>query len=394
MAESFPRVLLISEQPIDAQNGFGVTLRTFFFGWPREKLAQLHSSKAASKQSDFCHITRYGDIPGNRGRRDGLMFYLGRTPVWRGRFSRGWLRSALGNWQPEVVYSLMYSGWTLAFASWIAEQYECPLVAHATDDSLENLALEGGASIGKLFEKTKTRLVISREMQVEYTRRYGLDFGVLHNGAADEYFADVPGFPRTQKQVFTIRYLGSILPTHHYHAIEDVSAAVKELNNSGVAALFEICGGEWTKQNALPLVDEPFTVYRGAVSRSEGINLLQKADLLVLPITFDPAHFEYVRLSLPTKLPEYLASGTPVLVYGPAGVAPVELCRSNGVGMVIDKRSTASLDELIRMMIASPDSYCEKAARDREWAREHVSASIITEKFRTIMRQSIQSKSS
>lgn len=392
MAETFPRVLLVSEQPMDAQNGFGVTLRTLFSGWPREKLAQLHSSRAASNRSELCQITRYGDIPGNRGRRDGLSFYFGRTPVWRGRFSRWWLRNALGDWRPDVVYSLMYSGWTLAFAAWIAEQCGCPVVAHATDDSLENLALEGGVSIRKLFESTKTRLVISQEMKAEYESRYGLDFDVLHNGAAEEYFAEGPGDSHADQKVFTIRYLGSILPSHHYHAIEDVSAAVKELNKAEVCARFEICGGEWTKQNALPLVDEPSTVYRGAVSGSEGIDLLLKADLLVLPITFDPAHFEYVRLSLPTKLPEYLASGTPVLVYGPAGVAPVELCRKNGVGRVIDKRSIASLLELIQKMIAHPDPYREQAARDRVWAREHVSASIVAEKFRAIIRQSVQSK--
>ena len=49
--------------------------------------------------------------------------------------------------------------------------------------------------------------------------------------------------------------------------------------------------------------------------------LLAGTDLLVLPYNFDARSARYIRLSLPTKAPAYMISGTPILVYAPGDVA-------------------------------------------------------------------------
>ena len=117
-------------------------------------------------------------------------------------------------------------------------------------------------------------------------------------------------------------YLGSIVPGQHFSAIEDIAAAVVELAGAGVPVRFEIWGGSWTRQHAETLTDGRAVVYCGRRRQADGFALLKSADLLVIPVSFDAAAFAKNRLSLPTKLAECLASGTPTLVYGPAGAAP------------------------------------------------------------------------
>jgi len=55
-------------------------------------------------------------------------------------------------------------------------------------------------------------------------------------------------------------------------------------------------------------------------------------------------------LSMPTKVPSYLVSGTPVLVYGPPGVAQVEYARTAGWGFVVDGRDVEALADAIRRL--------------------------------------------
>jgi hypothetical protein len=62
---------------------------------------------------------------------------------------------------------------------------------------------------------------------------------------------------------------------------------------------------------------------------------LQYVDILVLPVSFDEHTIQYIRYSMPTKVPAYLAVGTPILVYGPAEVAQVSYAKKAGWGMPV-----------------------------------------------------------
>jgi glycosyltransferase involved in cell wall biosynthesis len=93
------------------------------------------------------------------------------------------------------------------------------------------------------------------------------------------------------------------------------------------------------------------------------------ADVLLLPVNFDPVTAQYVKYSMPTKVPEYMLSGTPVLVYGPAGVAQVEYARREGWGSVVSTRGTAPLIEGIRELLGDLTLRERLTQRARELAR-------------------------
>ena len=84
---------------------------------------------------------------------------------------------------------------------------------------------------------------------------------MLHNGAAEALFE--PWRDRVDRDTFVVRYLGSVLPGHHFGAIEDIAVAVRALAAGGMNVRFEICGGLWTRHHAETLADGRAVVYRG-----------------------------------------------------------------------------------------------------------------------------------
>ena len=78
-------------------------------------------------------------------------------------------------------------------------------------------------------------------------------------------------------------------------------------------------------------------VYSGYVA-SKNIYIIQKkADILFLPMAFQHPFPELIRTASPGKLPEYLASDTPILVHAPPEAYISWYAQKYGWGMVVDK---------------------------------------------------------
>jgi glycosyltransferase involved in cell wall biosynthesis len=84
-------------------------------------------------------------------------------------------------------------------------------------------------------------------------------------------------------------------------------------------------------------------------SRSETRRLQRAADVLFLPIAFG-AVGEVARTAAPSKLPEYLASGTPILVHAPPDAYVTGYARERRFADVVDVPDTATLAAAIRLL--------------------------------------------
>ena len=78
-----------------------------------------------------------------------------------------------------------------------------------------------------------------------------------------------------------------------------------------------------------------------------------EADVLVICYDFDLESFRQARYSMPSKLADCLASGTPILVYGPAGLPVVEYARREGWGKVVNRRDPLALRNAVRELMES-----------------------------------------
>jgi glycosyltransferase involved in cell wall biosynthesis len=84
---------------------------------------------------------------------------------------------------------------------------------------------------------------------------------------------------------------------------------------------------------------------------AEFFDILARADALLLPVNFGRHSIDLLRYSMPTKVPSYLASGTPILVFGPPQTAQVQYARDSGWGHVIAERSIPALKAGIRRIV-------------------------------------------
>lgn len=84
------------------------------------------------------------------------------------------------------------------------------------------------------------------------------------------------------------------------------------------------------------------------VSQLESLRIQKKADVLLLPLSFDPTIFREVIKTAPTgKLPEYLASGVPILVYAPSYAWISSYIKKNKAGVVVTNQDKESIKKAL-----------------------------------------------
>jgi hypothetical protein len=121
------------------------------------------------------------------------------------------------------------------------------------------------------------------------------------------------------------------------------------------------------------------------VKQSELFPLLVNADMLIIPLGFNAAGANRQKYSFSTKLPEYLGSGTPTLVYGPAENATVEYCASRGFNYVVTRLDQLQIEAIIREIISQGAQARKAAEHLREYTRKNLSAKEQRTRFQRIL---------
>ena len=85
----------------------------------------------------------------------------------------------------------------------------------------------------------------------------------------------------------------------------------------------------------------------------DGIAEVQRnADILFLPIAFESSYSrDYLCCASPSKMPEYLAAGRPIIVHAPDFAYVVWYARKNGFGLVVDKPDTECLRQAVLRLV-------------------------------------------
>lgn len=109
-------------------------------------------------------------------------------------------------------------------------------------------------------------------------------------------------------------------------------------------------------------------------NREEIPALQQSSDIIFLPLAFESQgmnHSTIVRTASPSKLPEYLAAGRPILVYAPSYSYYARYARQERFGLVVDQPDPDLLRQAI-INLKNDKSLCEELATNaRRVAKEH-----------------------
>jgi glycosyltransferase involved in cell wall biosynthesis len=407
---NFPRVLVLAPVRFSQETGSGVTMSTLFRGWPQEALAQVHADRFSGLDESVCR--RYVHLPYDPVRAGAPLRSLAAFSGQAARFLLGRRESLAGYWlhlerllawsrafAPDLIYARPTQ--RPSFFVWLpralSRALSIPYVAHIFDDWPASQALEPflprrlhwqfflRRDLQALFAGSAANLAISAEMSLAFGARYGRPFETVHNGIETSEWLPVQK-DYAWRGEFCLAYLGTVTPDKELASLVELRQAVLELRARGYPLRLVIYGPEIYRQAVeRHLASPPAVVHGGFFPARDKPAVLGRADLLVLAFNFDAPSQVYAGLSFQTRLPETMASGTPVLVYGPPGNPNVDYAARAGWGAVVDRPDRAELAATIVRLMQDG----ELRARLGRWARalafQDHDAEAIRARFRRIL---------
>jgi glycosyltransferase involved in cell wall biosynthesis len=376
---ALPRVLLVNQQSIQRANATGITLRSFFSAWPEERAMELFldgkaQNGAGGEQAmpaliptrnvirsltNGCFgkrinasMKRQSDASAEKPARQSIRSLLRQAcvlavdacPVALSRVE--W--RALDEYRPQVIYTLGASVSALRLACRVAARYDAPIVLHTMDHWVEHLQWEQNPLIRpyrrrldrwlrRCLRRTRHILTVSEAMADDYRLRFHKPCSALMN-AVDLDACFCP--PKEPDGTIRLVYAGGF-QLNRWRALAELGRVLAKMPGSPQLEIYTDADANQYRDAfaGLPIV------VSDAVPHAEIARVYRRADLLVHCECDDPLLKGFYRYSISTKIPEYLASGRPMLYYGPKDTGVYRYLFAERAAFLAE--DTASLNEAV-----------------------------------------------
>lgn len=396
MNQPHPRVLFLTPAAFNRVTGGGLTFSNLFAGWPKDAIATVHND-SVPVTNEVCE--KYFRLGEPELRRWGPLRFLpaGRTPAGLPAVSTGTaigrtsvkfrllraakrlmmgdgmpetveISCALDAWirefRPQVLYTILGSNAMMELALLMAERYRLPLVIHIMDDWVSVLYRGGLFSflqrkrkerlMRRLVRESAIRMAICDDMAAAYELRYGQPFVAFQNTIDVARWAHMVKADLSLAQPVRVTYIGSILPFAQLESLIECCRAVQALADRGVSIRLDVYSPAFLSEPYRDrlVVGDAINLHETLSDDLEFFTALRDADILLLPVNFDAYTVEYIRYSMPTKVPAYLTSGTPILAYGPAEVAQIAYAQRAGWALAVTERGILPVQRGLEQLIA------------------------------------------
>ncbi|MGC1460913.1 MAG: hypothetical protein WA802_01850 [Terracidiphilus sp.] len=434
------RVLVVSHRAFNDKGGTGNTLAAFFKQWDSNAIAELYfhaelpCGPMRSKCSRYYRITDFdvlrsvlgqsscgsavdsgpmaeasrerGTSPSdlqqriyNVGRKQRSITMLLRDAIWgMARWRTFELSRWLEEFSPEVVF-LVGGEYTFAYrvACYVAESRALPLVVFLGDDvfCVSRFSLSPFFWMHKALIRRAVRHVLGSAARLfsacdlmgeEYRGMFGVDCTTLPTACGR--IEPVPVW--VARTPIELSYLGKV-SLGRWSTLRRIGEALHEINALGQRAVLRIYTTERLEDRMVERLSIPGALeFMGGLDAAEVSRVLVKSDILVHVESMDKENRRLTRLSLSTKIPEYLASGRCILAAGPAEVASIRYIREHDAGMVVT--DMGSLRGELETLISSPELRRNFALNSVRLARQRHDSRIVTNLLETTLRDAISNK--
>jgi glycosyltransferase involved in cell wall biosynthesis len=236
----------------------------------------------------------------------------------------------------------------------------------------------------RALRSAKVVWVISEPMRDYFSRTYGVKSEVLLPSVDLKGFSENRSNTGNSGKEIRIVYTGAIYRMQA-DAVRDLIYALGNSNLSGIVqnqgislALYSGASLRYLKKLG---VDAPYVQYGGFVSIAQIPEILSKADILFLPLSFLPENAHIVQTSFPTKTAEYLASGIPTLVYAPPYSSVTQYFRQHNIGLVVDNSDVNELTNALTRLTTDLDLRKAIVENSREIAKKNHDTEMLTHQF-------------
>ena len=423
----YPRILFVTSHAFNHVSGGGITFSNLFRGWPSDCLATVHNDPEPISD-DVC--SRYYALgsneidlifPFNRlrqknGRLAGQETYAapasptpGRTSVLRWLAlnilgdrlpERATLTPALEKWvaefKPDLLYTILGTGGLMDLIETIRLRFDLPLAVHVMDDWL---GTHGKGLLGRrefrrmtrqaerFFNVASLRMGISPSMCAAYNQRYGVSFQAFQNTIDVMKWSALSRPASEAGTPADIIYVGSIFPNAQLDSLIDTCNAVARLNEEGDRATLTIVSpvAQVSRYRARLTVHPSIRIVDTIRDDQAFFERITAADMLLLPVNFDQDTQTYIRYSMPTKVPAYLASGTPILAYGPPGVAQIDYAREDDWALVVERQGVEGLAVAMQELIENVQLRQRLSANAKNCAAQNNDSALVRREFQAAL---------
>ncbi len=383
MEEENFKVLVVSHNAFSKIYNNGKTLESIFLDIPKENIAQIFFSQNEYPDYEFCNnyfkITdkdvlknifypkKFGailDVKTDDKIQKIEEQISTRSKIWKLLKSisshivilrdylwkfNSWNTKKLSQWidsfNPSIVF---YYGGNAGFSHDIAihikKKYKLPLAVFFSDDYLINPIDRN--FIDKLHKRrmryffantvdnASVCFAIGDLMAAEYSDYFGKQFYPIMNSIDIKPYV----YKQNLSNVITIRYFGG-LHLKRWKMISRLGKVIKEINENTVENrikfILEVYSTTKLNHTIIDSFNENCVDFKGSINGSELEKKMTDSDILLHVESDDEYYRSLTKLSVSTKIPEYLISGRCVVAYGPSEVASIRILSDNHIGYVI-----------------------------------------------------------
>lgn len=366
--------LIIADYPIGYASGFGETLYNLFHGFPDEMLFSAHPghvSAARGKKSGHSIRLASPQRPGWLPAKLGNVYY----PILK---ARQWLTSRnTVEMLTEVVrthairnlLTIPVSPWILSAA--LALHRQCPglnLVFFVMDDWQGHHKSHGlpytrrrQNLLSEVVQRASARFAVSREMAEHYEEVFGKSWKIAHNGVLLESFSKSPSAGEKPRRVL----LAGDVNIFRFDAVLAFAKSLERYNRRRAGSLELTVLGEVAPDCTAALASLHAVKLMPRTTHAACLQAIMEADLLYLPLAFEERCVRISRYSLPTKLPEYLASDKAVLFHAPRDSAVFQVAERHDLTPRIATTDARELDGFVEAW-ASAELDVQRSLKNRK----------------------------
>lgn len=318
--------LVVADYPIGYASGFGETLYNLFSGFPSEKLWTAHPghiSPADDKRRAQSITLPSPSRPHWLPNRISLAYY----PLLKAQQFRAsghavrLLSKVVEENSIKNILVVPVTPWILAAALALHKQHpQLNLVVYVMDDwqghhECHQLPYTRRRQrlLSEVINRANVRFAVSREMAAHYEETFGKSWLVAHNGIRKDSLRHESRNGNKPRQVF----LAGDVNVFRFDAVLAFAEAIERHNQRRDLAIEFAVMGEIAEQHRASLSALRAVRLLTRRSHAECLDAMKAADLLYLPLAFSKRSSRISLYSLPTKLPEYLASGKSVFFHAP-----------------------------------------------------------------------------
>jgi glycosyltransferase involved in cell wall biosynthesis len=408
---NYPKILIFGP-PFNSFSGGGITLTNLFKGWPKDRIAVTSTGHVLFKVStDVCNIyfllgndEQKWRFPLNlfqRSFQSGVMsFSTEEKPVpvqpvlkrrkrlhvrqfivnkifyplihWLGLFHclseihlSDNFRKWVAEYNPDILYLQVSSREDILFSLRLCDYLSIPAVIHMMDDWPSTISRDGlfvnywkrkiDKELRQLLDRMDLYLSISGAMTEEYKKRYNKDFRSFHNPVETDAWVQYRKTDfRLGSDHVRVLYSGRI-GIGITESLVEIAQVIDTVNKTwGKVKLYiQSPSSDIEVRNRLSKFD--CIVLNPVVEYSKLPLIFSQADILVIANDFDKEGIDFLRYSMPTKVTEYMVSGTPVMVYAPYETAVSRFFEENECGCCITEQDPEKLNNALKLMISDEE---------------------------------------